>query len=241
MSPPSRRFSFALPSFNTVSAKFAAAIVVFSALAAVLARNTGVVLYLAPGQVLRDLTLWQLLTYIPVAEHPMSVLFAAMVMWSMGGVLEAWWGPKRMFTVLFTVMLTAAAVTVGLAALYRPLRGGVFTGAWVLAGSTWVLYGLSIGRRETNFWGIPMTGNGLAAVGALFVALGWAFNGWESVVPDMVALGMSWAYVRYGGPMQLWGRVQSFLLERQVRRRSRKLSVISGERNMRSDSDRYLH
>jgi membrane associated rhomboid family serine protease len=241
MAPPSRRFSFALPSFNTVSAKFAGAIVLFSALAAVLARNADISLYLSPGEVLKDFTLWQLLTYIPVAERPMSVLFAALIMWSMGGALESWWGPKRMFAVLFTVMVVAAVVTVGGAALYRPLRGVVFTGAWALAGATWVLYGLNIGRGEANFWGIPMTGNALAAIGALFVALDWAFRGWEAVVPDAVALGMSFVYVRYGGPGKLWGRVQSFLLERQVRRRSRRLSVISGERNMRSDSDRYLH
>lgn len=238
-----------MPSLHTVSAKLAAVFVVGSVVAKLIEDSTSFTLRLVPGQVMTDFTLWQLLTFIPLEFSVMGILFGAIVIWSMGGALESWWGPKRMLSVLAVVMLASGLLTVGIAALYGPMRHFPFTGGWAMAGAIWVLYGLYIGRGQANFWGIPMTGNSLAAIGVGFVALSAVFNappgnlalGLASVVPDALALVMCYGYMRWGSPRKLWVKVQSFWLERQVKRRSRRLSVISGQRNMPPDSDRYLH
>ncbi|HYV46983.1 MAG TPA: DUF1751 domain-containing protein [Myxococcaceae bacterium] len=239
-----------MPSLHTVSAKLAAVFVAGSVVARLIEDSTDFSLRLVPGQVMTDFTLWQLVTFIPVDFSVMGVVFGAIVIWSMGGALESWWGRRRMFSVLAAVMLITGPLTVGAAFLYSPMRHLPLTGGWALAGSIWVLYGLYIGRGEANFWGIPMAGNSLAAIGVGFVALQALVGrpqgvplslGIALVVPDALALAMCYGYMRWGSPRKLWVKVQSLWLERQVRRRSRRLSVISGQRNMPSDSDRYLH
>ena len=42
-------------------------------------------------------------------------------------------------------------------------RWGIgFLGATVMTTGIWIAYGLSIGRGQSNFWGMPITGNVLA-------------------------------------------------------------------------------
>lgn len=250
MAPPRRRVQFQMPSLHTVSAKVAAVFVIGSLASRLIEDSTEFSLRLVPGQVMTDLTLWQLVTFIPLEWGPMGIVFGAIVIWSMGGALETWWGPKKMLAVLAAVMLAAGPLTVGVAALYGPMRQLPLTGGWALAGSIWVLYGLYIGHGQANFWGIPLKGNSFAAVGVGFVLLQAVAGrppgvplslGFAMVVPDLLALAMCYGYMRWGSPRKLWLRAQSFWLERQVKRRSRRLSVISGQRNMPSDSDRYLH
>src|SRR5262245_35218124 len=163
--PPSRRASFALPSFRTTSAKLAVALVLCSTLGFVLERQMGLVkLALYPGLVLTDLQLWQLVTFIPLSYHPLGIVFGAVILWQMGGYLEASWGARRLFIVAVTVVLLAALFTLAAALFVRPLRSTVYEGGWALAGAIWVLYGLHLGRAQTNFWGVPVSGNGLAAI-----------------------------------------------------------------------------
>ena len=219
--------SFALPSFQTVSAKLAAAFVVCSVVGWLLHQYTGISLHLVPSQVLTDLTLWQLVTYIPLEYSAIGIIFGAIILWTMGGPLESWWGPRRLFTVLATVMVLSGVLTVAAAYFIRDLRNTAFTGGWALAGSVWVLYGLHIGRGETNFWGVPVTGNVLAAIGAGFVALGAVFSGLKHVVPEALALALSWGYVRGFTPRKLWLQARALWMERQLRRRTKRLRMIS--------------
>lgn len=242
MAPPRRRrVQFALPSLNSAAAKLTAAFIVCSILGYLIERNTSVRLGLVPAEVLTDLTLWQLVTYIPLDYSPMGIIFGALVIWQMGGYLEAAWGTKRLLTVTLTVVFLAGILTVLLSLALRSLRMVELQGGWALAGSIWVLYGLWLGRGQSNFWGIPVTGDVLALIGAGFVLLVAIFGAWQAVVPEALALGCSWFYMRVGTPRGLWLKAQSWRLERQVKSRSRKLRMITGERNMRSDSDRYLH
>jgi hypothetical protein len=104
-----------------------------------------------------------------------------------------------------------------------------------------VAYGLSLGRAQTNFWGLPVSGNILAAIGAGFVFLDGAFNGWLLVVPAVLGLLLTAVYVRAGGPELWWLRFQSWRLQRRMRGRSKHLRVVAPDRNTPQDSDRYLH
>ena len=100
-------------------------------------------------------------------------------------------------------------------------------------------YGLSFGRRQTNFWGLPVSGNVFALIGVGFVFLSGAFSSFLLVVPSAVALLLTWAYLRIGGPSDWLLRLQGWRLQRQLRSRSKHLSVVSPERNTPRDSDRF--
>ncbi|HZN94678.1 MAG TPA: DUF1751 domain-containing protein, partial [Myxococcales bacterium] len=126
--------------------------------------------------------------------------------------------------------------------LFAPLDERVmFPGAWVMGSAMWVAFGLYVGRGQTNFWGLPVTGNQLAAIGAGFVVLNALMSSVLQMVPQLVAIVLTLAYMRGASPRLLWLRVQSWRLQRQAKTRSRHLKVISPERNTPRDSDRYLH
>lgn len=232
---------FRIPSVRSVGAKLAIALVVGSVLFALLG-EAGRYLVLIPNDVLSQLFLWQPLSYAFIANDPFGVIFGAMILWSIGGSMEQTWGSRRLLTFSVGTTVLAGILTVLLALVIGPLRASWFAGGWVMGSALWVAYGLSIGRGQANFWGIPMTGNMLAAVGAGLVLLQAAFaRSIYPVLPELLAMGMAWAYVRGFSPRLVWLRFQSWRLQAQLKGRSKHLKVISQDRNMPSDSDRFLH
>jgi hypothetical protein len=235
---------FGLPPIRSTGAKLAVALVGCSLLWALMLR-LGVNLYLVPDEVLHRFHLWQLITFIPV-ELPvpgaaMSVLFGALILWSIGGALEQAWGTRQLLYFAGGIPLIAGVITTLMAWAITGLQPIPYGGASVVTGSLWVAYGLHIGRGPANFWGIPLTGNMLAMVGVLFVVLNAAFSGWAGLVPDAIGLAITFLYVKVGSPRFLWLRVNSWRLQRQLRTRSNHLRVVGEDRNHPSGSDRYLH
>src|SRR5262249_33272947 len=116
-----------------------------------------------------------------------------------------------------------------------------FVGADLVVTSQWVAYGLLIGRGRTNFWGLPVTGNTLALVGASFVLLSGLLGSWTFIIPELIALGLTFLHVRYGLPGSAWTRLQSWRLQRDLKKRSSHLRVIGGDSRTTRGSDKYLH
>ena len=112
--------------------------------------------------------------------------------------------------------------------------------AWA-AGALWVAYGFSHGSRQTNFWGMPVSGNAFAGIGILFVVLNAVLHSWEQVVPDAFAIALTFGYVRYGSPSDAWLRFRGALLQRKLKRRGKHLKVVGRDRNTGSGSDGFLH
>lgn len=102
-------------------------------------------------------------------------------------------------------------------------------------------YGLSFGRAQTNFWGMPVSGNVFALLGVAFVALTALLDSWRGVVPEAFALALTFAALRLNGPRVTWLRFQNWRLQRRLKGRARHLRLISKDRNTPTDSDRYLH
>jgi membrane associated rhomboid family serine protease len=229
-----------MPDLRSVSAKLAVGLVVGS----VANSLAGHPLDLVPGLVI-DLPVpqvWRLLTYAFVANDPFSVIFGAMLMVSVGSVLEAAWGPRRLLTFSLGVTVLAGAITTGVfRALLPDYRFATFEGAWVMGSAMWVAYGLYVGRGQTNFWGIPVTGNMLAMIGAGFVILSALMGSMLGVLPQLLALMMTWAYMRGANPRLLWLRWQNKRLQQRQRRRSSHLKVLTPDRNTPRDSDHFLH
>jgi membrane associated rhomboid family serine protease len=185
---------------------------------------------------------WQLLTYALVEVSPMGVIFGAIILWSLGGAVESTWGRKRFLWFSLGISVLAAIATVLVSLLVPALVREAYPGGMVLTGSLWVAYGLQIGRGQTNFWGMPITGNVLAMIGAGFVFLNAAFAGLSMVIPEAFALLFTYLYMRGVQPSLLWLRFRSWQLDRDLKKRSAHLRGIDGgRRNVGGDSDKYLH
>lgn len=226
------------------AAKMAVLFVVASVAFYVTDRWSAEWLPLHPDQVIHSFTLWQLATYTVLFDRsPMSFIFGVLIIVSIGGALERHWGAKRLWGFAFALGAVAGLITVALSFVVPGLGGYSFVGAQVIVSSLWVAYGLLIGRGQTNFWGLPVTGNTLALIGAGFVLLnGLLARTWVPLIPDLVALVLTFLHVRYGVPGDLLQRFGSWRLQRDLKQRSSHLRVISGDdRNTPRDSDKYLH
>jgi membrane associated rhomboid family serine protease len=200
---------------------------------------------LVPYGVTHQLKIWQLVTYSVLFDaSPMSFIFGVLVLVSVGGALEAQWGAKRLWLFSFGIALLSGALTVALSLVLPPVAVQLYTGANVIVSAQWVGYGLLVGRGRTNFFGLPVTGNTLALIGASFVLLNLVLQSahWAAMVPDVLGLLLTFVHVRYGFPQEAWTRLQSWRLQRDLQKRSSHLRVISGEdRNTSRGSDKYLH
>jgi membrane associated rhomboid family serine protease len=197
--------------------------------------GVGQLLLLAPNSVFLGLRLWQPLTYAFIETSAMGVIFGTLILYSIGGGLETSWGPKRVLTLALGGAVLAGVLTAVLGLFVRLPAG--YPGGFVMGTILWVAYGLYLGRGQTNFWGLPVTGNTFAAIGAGFVVLNALFSGWVTQLPELFGLCISFAYARGGSPRTLWLRIQHWRLQRQLKGRSRHLRVISHER----PDDRYLN
>jgi membrane associated rhomboid family serine protease len=237
--PRTRRRRPAWFQVQTMAARLAIALIIGSAVW-FLTRSDW--LLLVPGRVLERAALWQLGTYAFVASDPFGVIFAALVIWSVGVSLEASWGSRRLLEVVLGSTVLAGVLTVLTAIPVTSVRGLEFAGAWVMATAMWVLYGLSHGKRQINFWGMPITGNVFALIGIGFVLLRALFmRDVRPVLPELFGVAVAIGYFRLGSPRLWWLRIQSWRFQRQLKARSKHLRVIAKDRNTSRDSDRYLH
>lgn len=227
------------PSLETMSAKLTVALVAFSVLYLATRGGQGALLLLTPGFL--GSFLWQPFTYAVIGKEPLEIIFGALIFWQIGGFLESVWGSKRLLLVALGGTALAGFLT-ALVAFVAPLADN-YSGAWVMATILWVGYGLTIGRGQTSFWGLPLSGNALAGIGAGFVVLAVLASGRNPVeglllnLPRVFALLIAFAYVRGASPKRLWLGFQHWRLQRQVRARSRNLRVVAPDR----PDDRYLN
>ena len=230
------------PRHALAAASLALALVAGSVIYALGRETLGERLLLVPIAVVQRLWLWQPLTYAFVETSPLGVIFGALILWQLGSALEQTWGSRRMALFAVGTTATAGVLTVVLALLVPRLQlEPWYAGGTVMASVVWVAYGLSWGRRQTNFWGLPISGNFFALIGVAFVFLSGAFAGFRVVVPSALGLLLTWGYLRIGGPADWLLRLQGWRLQRQLRSRAKHLKLVSPERNTPGDSDRYLH
>jgi membrane associated rhomboid family serine protease len=203
----------------------------------------GALLPLVPDRVISEFALWRLITYAPLfSPQPFSFIFGVLILVSVGGALERHWGAKHLWLFALGIAIGSAVVTVVLSLFIRYLGSIPFLGADMIVSSMWVGYGLMVGPGRTNFWGLPVTGNTLALIGAAYVLLGGLLGNFTALVPDITALVLTFVHVRYGFPGDVWTRLQSWRLQRDLQKRSSHLKVISGDdRNTPRGSDKYLH
>jgi hypothetical protein len=225
---------FGFAGVESMAAKLAIGLVAGSLLV-LLTGSLGQNLLLHPRDVFDQFQLWQPFTYAFIGQGAMGIIFGAIIIYSIGGPLEASWGSRRLLWVLWGGTVLAGFLTALVAQVVSlPIP---YSGGYVMSTIAWVSYGLYIGRGQANFWGIPVTGNVLALIGAGFVVINALTSHWILMVPEFFALGIAFVYMRGGSPRQLWLRLQHARLQRQLRGRSKHLRVISSER----PDDRFLN
>lgn len=227
-----------MPGLESTSAKLALGLVAGSVLYHLTKGGGGGLLLLEPLGVFLGLRLWQPFTYAFVEQSAIGIIFGTIIIWSIGTSLEMSWGSRRLLLVSVGTTVLAGFLT-ALLALVVPLPSG-YAGGTVLTSVLWVAYGLAMGRGQTNFWGIPLSGNGLAAIGAGFVLLQALIHGWRTAVPELFGLVLVYAYVKGASPRRAWLHFQHWRLQRQLRSRSKHLHVVPHDRPADS-SDRYLN
>ena len=233
------QLNFRMPAIRSAAGAMAVAMIATSIVVALFSPLAGYV-FLVP-QLVTSGFVWQLITYAFVEISPIGVIFGAVILWNLGGMMEVTWGRKRFLWFCLGVVLLAAIATVGVSLLVPGLMHS-YAGGMVLTGSLWVAYGLQIGRGQTNFWGLAVTGNVLALIGAGFVFLNAAFAGIATVVPEAFGLFFTFLYMRGAQPSLFWLRFRSWQLDRDLKKRSAHLKGIDGgKRNVGGDSDKYLH
>ncbi|NNB96998.1 rhomboid family intramembrane serine protease [Corallococcus exiguus] len=230
-------FGDMFPSLDSMAAKLAIAFVGISALFLATSRGQGGLLLLNPADVILRFRVWELVTYAFVATGALGILFGGLIIFSIGGFLESTWGGKRLLLVAVGIPFVAGLITTALA-LVMPMS--VYAGGSVMTAVLWVAYGLVIGKGQTNFWGIPLTGNWFAAIGAGFTVLNMLTAGsWRAVAPEIFGLVLVFVYVRGASPKRLMLQLQHWRLQRQLRDRSKHLRVV--DRNRPSDRDQFLN
>jgi membrane associated rhomboid family serine protease len=226
---------------STAATKLAAALIAGSLIAA-LAGNAAVWIALSPARMVQGFALWQPLTYAFIETSPMGVIFGALILWSVGGALEMQWGPRKLLRFAIGTTALSGLLTAALALVWSEVFFATYAGGTVMTTAVWVAYGWSLGRMQTGFWGLPLSGNALALVGVGFVVLEAAFaRSIVPVVPQIFAVGFAYLFVKVGTPRALVLRLRQWKIQRSMRSRSRRLRVIGKDRNSSSGSDRYIH
>lgn len=230
---------FGVFGLETVAAKLTVALAAMSILYLVTRDALGGLLLLWPmaGLELGNFRPWQVLTYAfisPISGSPIWFIFALMMTYQMGGFLEATWGHRRTLMLALGAPVLAGVVTalLGLAGVLSPMQP--YPGAWVLTSVLWVAYGWIIGRGQTAFWFIQVTGNTLALIGIGFLVLQALTSGWRAVVPEAIAVACTFAFVHGASPRALWARLQHGRMRRNMRKNH--LKVVD-----RRDRDSYLN
>jgi membrane associated rhomboid family serine protease len=152
-------------------------------------------LLLSPSAVFRG-AVWQPITYAFIEVSALGLLFDAILLVTIGGELERWWGPRRLVRFLIGVVVVSGVLTVALALAFPPLRHLHFAGGPAMATAAWCAYGWSLGTRLTNFWGLTVTGDQLALIGIGIVIMRSAYGSLLYVLPDLITVALTYAFVR---------------------------------------------
>jgi hypothetical protein len=174
------------------SAKLAAALVVGSLVTWALGWYW---LMLQPNEVLHG-SVWQPLTFCFIETSPTGVLFGAMILVTVGGTLQVWWGPAKLVRFLLAVTIASGVATLLLGLAFVQLRYTYFAGGGAMVSAAWCAYGWTLGRSQVSMYGVVVTGNQLAAIGILIAVLGAAYGSLAQLLPEGIAIALTYAYVR---------------------------------------------
>lgn len=191
---------------------------------------------LVPSAVLEG-EIWRLATWTFLDRDPLSLLFAALMLFSFGRDLAWAWGSRRLFLTWLGFGAASGAVAV-LLALAVPMPG--WSGPWAVISAFMVAWGLLFPERQMSFWGVlPLSGRNLVWLTIGITLFLGAFYGMRSMVPHLAAEGLMLLWFRGLSLRGAWQSVRIWLGERRMRRRAKHLRVV--KKNGKGDPPQWLN
>jgi membrane associated rhomboid family serine protease len=170
--------------------------------------------FLAPVLALSG-QVWRLVTWGFFAMHPISLVFACLILYWFGKDLAWAWGPWRL--VAFFLGLTAAsgALTCLASLVWPALRLIPYVSPWPALSAMIIVWAKRHPMRQILFFFvIPMRGQVLVYVTVGVTLLYAVFEGLRYYLPELIAQGLVLAYM--GGFKRLWLRARLASLNRRV-------------------------
>lgn len=207
----------------------------FSILCAIAGNYLAGHLLLTPERVVAG-ELWQVVTYAMVVPLPnggaiFSFLISLYFLYAIGSQVEAVLGSKRLLGFYLGTTALGALVTIPVAFLAG--KGWVtFSGLWVGLGALTVLFAHQYARQPIYLmFVLPIQGKQLVWVSfgilALFAILDGPLFALPAFVGMMAALAFANGLFR---PRRAWLRFRAWRIERDLTRRTKRFSVIQGEK-----------
>jgi len=230
-----RRF-FSPFSFQSAAHSLAVATIGASVLQGLLLQSGNPLLLFSPHDTIYAFQLWRPLTALFVAVSPLEVIFNALIIYSLGGLMEARLGKRGFLRVALGIPLAAECIVLLMALVMPSTFGGAYyPGTRPVITSLWIIFGLmaQFSHEMLNFWGTPIRGKTFALIGLGFVLLSGVFGSLVAVMPECVAAGLSYAYMYRPRGNRLIQKIElayyTWKLER-LKAKS-KLRVVKGSRD----------
>jgi membrane associated rhomboid family serine protease len=186
------------PSIHSLAHRLAIITIVTSIAQGLLAQSGALWLLFSPLRTLFGFELWRPFTSLFVAVSPLEVIFGALIIYSIGGLLERRWSRKRFLAVTLGIPLIAEVVVLALTLLSPDTFSSTYyPGSRQVVTTLWIVFGLlaQFSGETLNFWGTPITGKTFALIGVGFVVLGAVFGGVTPVIPELVTALLCYAYM----------------------------------------------
>ena len=133
--------------------------------------------------------LWRLVTWVLYEMEPVSLLFACLTLYWVGGDLARTWGTRRFVGFYFGLAALAATVTALVGRFAWPAVAQiVHGGSWPVLDGALVAWGLAFADRRIHLFGVlPLTGRHLVGLTLAVTALYALFFGLAPFVPHVTA------------------------------------------------------
>jgi len=233
-----------LPSFRSQSAahKLTVAIIVASLLNGLLrqlfAGSLSDILLYVPVNVISSWQIWRPFSALFVADTPTMIIFGALIVFSIGGMLESLWGPRRLLRVVLGLPLLANLIIFPIVVQIAPAIPLACAGSVVT--TVWILYGLQaeFSGEWLSFWGTPLRGKTFALIGVGFPVLSGLLGDFRWVLPELTSACLAYGFMYKPGLFSPFKQLDTLLqrFKRSSRKRKGGLKVVPGKR---FDDDDY--
>jgi len=183
---------------------------------------------------------WRLVTWTFVDRDPLSLAFAALMLFFFGRDLAGAWGERRLVVTFLVLGAASGLASCAPALWFSGLEGVVWAGSWAVISGLVVAWGLLFPERQIVFWFVvPVSGRGLVWLTVGFTVLYGAFRGAARVLPELAAEVLMFLWFRGVSPRGAWQSFRIWLGEQRMRRRARHLKVV--RKNGKGDPPRWLN
>lgn len=237
---------FASPSFHNRAHQIAIATIVVSIIQGFLLQSGTYIFLFSPFKTLYYFELWRPFTALFVAASPVEVIFGALIIYSIGGLLESRWSRRRFTFTILGIPLVAELIVLTIAFVAPSLVPSaiVYAGSRQIITTLWIVYGLAshFSRERLNFWGTPITGKTFALIGVGFVFLSGVFGGFTPVLPDIITVCLCYLYMYRYNVLSFTRKYELSYYDWKLKRLKQRsgFKVIKGARSD-DDSDHQIH